>query len=437
MSSDDLQNSAASGNGQTVSTGDALVDRLTARLRDVPVPDGPDPRTLAETISALRAAALNQPPKQRKFLTMKTLVRFAIAASLAAIAVAAVFTLWDRNTLVFAKVVDQVKAAKSVKFKLSGKIQIPDNKAQDLNASIVIAGNRMRQDVGKDFVQTMDFDKGEVITLVRPGKQAVITTLKNMPDSTKQMNVIDQFRNMQPDKAKDEGLVKVDGREVRQFSIEPAPGQAMKVFADPKTRTPVKIEMSIQMAGMPGMTMVMSDFVWDAPVDPAAMTLEIPKDYEIRHMTMDASTPTEADLAAALKELATINVGRFPASFDLKGLSDVMAAHAPKSTEEQKAFKETAMNASMKIGRGIGFLTAANGEDFRYAGDGAKLNEANRPVLWYKPKGSQTYHVIYADLTVHGDVAADALPKIPSQKMDTFLAAFPTTNKSPETKPKP
>lgn len=48
--------------------------------------------------------------------------------------------------------------------------------------------------------------------------------------------------------------------------------------------------------------------------------------------------------------------------------------------------------------------------NWRYAGNGVKVNTPDKAIFWYRPTGSQTYRVIYADLTVR-DVAEDQLPK--------------------------
>src|SRR4051812_2381255 len=103
MSPDELHNrpSDTSANGDAGRSAEALVDRLTAAVRDTAVPDGPDERTLAVTLLALRdAQAAGEPPasarpdrsvsQPRKIFTMKLITRLTIAACLV-LAVGAVF----------------------------------------------------------------------------------------------------------------------------------------------------------------------------------------------------------------------------------------------------------------------------------------------------------------------------------------------------------
>ncbi len=48
--------------------------------------------------------------------------------------------------------------------------------------------------------------------------------------------------------------------------------------------------------------------------------------------------------------------------------------------------------------------------DSHYTGRDAHLGDAGQPIFWYRPKGSATYRMIYADLSVL-NVAPDSLPK--------------------------
>ncbi len=45
-----------------------------------------------------------------------------------------------------------------------------------------------------------------------------------------------------------------------------------------------------------------------------------------------------------------------------------------------------------------------------YVGKGVTLSDADREVFWYRPKGSQTYQVIYGDLSVR-EVAKEDLSR--------------------------
>ena len=52
-------------------------------------------------------------------------------------------------------------------------------------------------------------------------------------------------------------------------------------------------------------------------------------------------------------------------------------------------------------------------KDWHYAGDGVKLGDAEKVIFWLKPKGSETYQVLYGDLRVVEGVAKKDLPRTP------------------------
>ncbi|MHC4659140.1 MAG: hypothetical protein ACYS83_08185 [Planctomycetota bacterium] len=65
----------------------------------------------------------------------------------------------------------------------------------------------------------------------------------------------------------------------------------------------------------------------------------------------------------------------------------------------------------MKISRGLTFVQELPSDsDWHYAGKDAKFGDTDTAIFWYRPEGSQTYRVIYADLSIT-DVVPENLPK--------------------------
>jgi hypothetical protein len=407
--------------------GDAQVlDRVIASVRDASVPDGPDDRTVAETLAALRAAEASTTIQTKRFLTMKNVIRLAVAACVAIAAGAAFWVATGAGgNLAFANVLEQVNQARTVRFKAQVHVAPPDQPEQNFQSTMRVAGNRLRQEM-PDVVSVFDFTKGEVLTLMQKEKKAMRVTMKNMPPEAKRMNIIDQFRQFKADDSKDLGTKEIDGHKARGFQVE-QPGQKIVIWADVKTRVPVRIETSMSLAAVPTTTAVMTDFVWDDPADAKEISLDPPAGYEVRTMTVDASPAAEKDMIESLRSIASFNGGEFPKSFDMAGLSDVMKKINPKTPAEAKAFPPDEMMSRMvKIGRGFQFVLPTNGEDWRYAGAGVKLDTADRAVLWYKPKGSQKYHVINADQSVH-EATPDAMPNVESKPIAGMSFAAPAT----------
>jgi hypothetical protein len=420
MSDNDLHNPVhghSNGNG-VADTADALLDRLTVSLRNTNVPDGPDEATLASTIAALRSSPISL---KRKF-TMKPALKFAIAACLVLAAGILFFVVpLTRDNVAFANILEQVNQSRSVRFNATIKMTMPDKKEQTVEAKMALLGNRLRQEL-PGMVSIMDFGKGEALTLIVKEKIAMRIKVENLPPEVKRANLFEEFRQMKPGDAKDIGEKEFDGRKLHGFLVEKS-GASTTVWADPKTKEPVRVEASFEMPSIAKSTTVFKDFQWDAPVEVAEVEPDV-TGYQVREMTMDASPPTEKDLLTGLRTIATLNHGEFPASFDMAGVGEAMKKYATDaSPKDQKEFQNKLFPDVMKIARGIGFITTETGEDWHYAAKGAKIDEKDRPILWYKPKGSQTYRVIYADLTAK-DAAADALPKVESTKLTPGPSPF-------------
>lgn len=45
-----------------------------------------------------------------------------------------------------------------------------------------------------------------------------------------------------------------------------------------------------------------------------------------------------------------------------------------------------------------------------YAGADVKFGDSDKAIFWYRPEGSETYRVIYGDLSVK-DISEENLPK--------------------------
>jgi hypothetical protein len=262
MSQDDLHNrgtvrdangDAAAAAATDDAAGDALLDRVTAAVRDMPVPDGPDDSLLSSTLATLRSAeasaALQSTKTSNRMFNMKTLVKLAIAACIAVVAGLVFWPAPSRSSLAFAHVLEQVTQAKSVRFIADIEIKLPQSKTQKTKTTMLIVGNRMRQEM-PDMVAVFDFSRGEMLSLQPKLKQGMRVTMQNMPASAKSMNLMEQFRTMKPEQSKDIGLKEIDGRKLRGFLVE-QPGQRMTIWADPKTKEPVRIEATMDMPSIP------------------------------------------------------------------------------------------------------------------------------------------------------------------------------------------
>ncbi len=64
----------------------------------------------------------------------------------------------------------------------------------------------------------------------------------------------------------------------------------------------------------------------------------------------------------------------------------------------------------MTVEGGIAAIRLPAESDWHYTGKNAKFGDTDKEIFWYRPEGSETYRVIYADLSVK-DVAPGNLPE--------------------------
>jgi hypothetical protein len=132
-------------------------------------------------------------------------------------------------------------------------------------------------------------------------------------------------------------------------------------------------------------------------------------------MEIDGSDPEEKDLFDMFRTWAEHADGRFPSTLDASAPDEFMSLQGKKMKESGQEPSEDQILGIQKIivkmSRGGSFVQQLPaGSDWHYAGQDAVLGEAGKAIFWYRPAGSATYRVIYADLSVL-DVAAEDLPK--------------------------
>ena len=164
---------------------------------------------------------------------------------------------------------------------------------------------------------------------------------------------------------------------------------------------------------------VITDIRFDVPLDPAAFSLAVPPGYHEQTLQLDGSPVTEADVVVLLRFYAEHTQGKFPSTLGpgvAKELAQAVKKTAPQAEPNlaepagQEAFQKV-MQDMMKLLRGLKFvMTLPADADWHYAGAQAAFGDVTKPIFWYRPPGSATYRVIYADLSIR-DVAPANLPK--------------------------
>ena len=254
-----------------------------------------------------------------------------------------------------------------------------------------------------------DYDTSRMLQLIPSKKTAVLIDMKDLPEEPE--NVLEELRNMvteiqnDPDISVESlGEKEIDGRMAQGFRATGPDGE-WTIWADPQTALPIRMEQKWRQ-----MEFVCTDFQFDVELDESLFSMEIPEGYsELPSGELPIDSNTEQDLIKTLRIWAEVILDDvFPEDFT----GQVYVADCKKNRKKfVKLSEKERLELAMKLGPGFIFVQLLKAEnDWHYVGNGVKLGEAESPVCWYRPDGSETYRVIYGDLSVK-DVAPANLPK--------------------------
>lgn len=131
----------------------------------------------------------------------------------------------------------------------------------------------------------------------------------------------------------------------------------------------------------------------------------------------------EKDFVESLKIWTDFTDGVFPSSLDLTDImmdfrnyhNEKLTNNTPHMSTEQIVEIRADITSIMNEIRDyiledlmFAYLLDAD-SDWHYAGKGITVGDSDKAIFWYKPKGSDQYRVIYADLTIE-ETTADQLP---------------------------
>ena len=362
-----------------------------------------------------------------RIIDFKTIRRKIMKSPVTKIAAAAVIIIaaligihqFGASTPAFADIVRPLLTARTATYKMT--VNMKDIPAQTIEG-MFMEPSRMRQVMPGGNIQIIDMPQGQMITLMPAEKKAMIIEMENMPeDQQRQINMFHAIKILiqetEDESAAFIGEQKIDGVNAIGYHIGiGAPNMDMTIWADAETLLPIRIEYSMgEMMGMEA-TVIMSDFIFDVELDESLF--EVPEDYDVHTMQMDASLPGEEDFIQVLRLWSETTDGKFPSELNMKAAMEFFKVFAKKKGFEFSKEPDLSdprvqefVEILTKINRGIMFAhTLPEDADWHYNGKDVKFGDPENAIFWYRPKGSQTYRVIYGDLSVK-DVAPGNLPE--------------------------
>ena len=344
--------------------------------------------------------------RTRKFTTAAVIL---IAALISLHFIAGPF---GATSTVYAEVAERLHKALTMTYTVTTSMPLEEMPDMEMEVAFKEPG-LMRMTMTGGYISVMDSVQGKGLSIIPERKQFIEMDLTNLPDDPgqNQLSAIEKLRSL-PDRADEElGEREIDGRVVQGFRVTEE-GVTHTVWIDPKTRELVEVETEILNA--PGMSSTMTDIRFDVELRDELFSITPPDDYTRLELQVDVSETSEDDLIEILRLwsswakdntfLPTLN------PVELAKVSMEMAK-AGKFGPEQQTTKEEGLAHAMKMSRGMMFVMRLPAEsNSRYAGENVKCGDAETPIFWYQPEGSETYRVIYGDLSVK-DVAPGNLPQ--------------------------
>ena len=265
----------------------------------------------------------------------------------------------------------------------------------------MIMGSKIRRTMEgiENSVSIIDLASWKILTLETDKKKATYIDLKGLPQMPNYMDQLRGLIKMLQDSplfaVKDLGEQSIDGQILYGFEAK-HPQANIKIWADPQTALPVRIE---QQGGQ--MIVICKNMKFDVPMSESLFDMNAPEGYKVEQQEMNLLGSTEEDFVEGLRVQAEVlGDGVFPDDVSVEHFIK-MSATIKDKFDKLTVSDEEKTQLGMKLQKGLLFIRFFKGEGkWFYAGKGVKLGDAGTAIFWYKPAGSQTYHVIYGDLSI-------------------------------------
>ncbi len=388
--------------------------RAEAALRESPVPEGPSEGLVARTLAALLGADERPEPHSiPRRNAMIAMLKFAAVASVASVAAGLSYlatTPRVEATTMFAEAARKIQDARTLSYQLS--VQLPGQDKPTTGREFYKDPGLIRTetDAPRASVTITDETRGKILSLDPKSKVAILQDWK-LPDDLKRRSrdratdATKYLRSLAGKDGKPVGGRKIGEVEAEGFRVEEE-GVAWTVWVDPGRKFPLLMEMAFRIQDR-DVTGTLSDFQIDPRLDDALFRLDPPEGYALRKVDAPIAIREEA-LVNLLRLYADASGGVFPPKPD-----DPAAFQKLFPKEKREGPDDPKMiRLGQSMAASVVFLQFELKNAYGYAPDRVKLGDADKILLWYRPKDSRNYRAIFGDLHAE-EVAADRLPEKP------------------------
>jgi hypothetical protein len=390
-----------------------LHDRLVANgkvLSQSRLEDNVLDRILREQNVRLKATTRAQAAlKLRRFIMQTRISRLAVAAAVVIVAVVGIYSILGGSTVTFADVIKPILNARTVVYDFI----LGDEESNPVIMHEMVVGSRIRRTISNlpGMTQITDLETGKMLALNDVDKTAAYVNIKGTLQE-RTANYIGFVRTVLME-LKDSPYVKelgeqeIDGRKAIGFSGRGNNNQQLKIWADPKTAVPMRVELRLGQ-----LLVILKNFQFDVPVEDSQVSMKVPEGYTLEETEIDFTKGTEEDFIESLRIWAEVLLdGTFPDAIGTENYMKQMPLLGEKLVQSGLSDEEVGKKVGMIFPRAMFFLqTLEIDGKYTYAGKGVKLGDTDKAIFWYHPESSDNYRVIYGDLSVK-EVSKENLPQ--------------------------
>jgi len=353
--------------------------------------------------------------KLRRIIMKSPLIKIAAAAVIILAVLIGINPF--RSTVTFADVIKPILNARTVVYDFI----IGDEESNPVIMHEIVVGTRIKRTISNipNMTMILDLENGKMLALDTDGKTASYIDMKGqLQEMTK--NYIEFVRKVlmelkDSQKVEKLGEQEIEGQKAIGFAGRGNNNQELKIWADPKTAVPIRVELQIGR-----LFVILKNFKFDERIEESEVSMDVPEGYTLQEGEADFTKGTEEDFIESLRIWANILLdGTFPEAVGTESFMKQMPLIGEKLAQSGLSEDEAAKlgaKLGMTLPRGMFFLQLLETADkYHYAGKGVKLGDADKAIFWYRPEGSEAYRVIYGDLSVK-DVAPENLPKLDDEK---------------------
>lgn len=370
-------------------------------------------RLAEQSAREFERAAKAVPPQQSgveslwRHIMKNRITQLSSAAAILIVALIGLHMIMGPVPVTFAQVIEPILKASTIKYDF-----IVGNEIDGILMTDIVTESHIRRTMG-DTTMIIDLDNEKMLTLNDNKMEALYVDFKGPLKEGTQLfmqfirDTISKLQQNDDFAPEHLGEKEIDGRMAVGFRASGL-GESMVIWADAETATPIRIEL-----GIGQQISIIKNFEFNFPLDVSQISMEVPQGYTLKETNLDLSNATEQDFVAGLKVWVEIMLdGQFPEAITSEAymkdipLMEQKIGELGLSEQESEKLGISYMKGMMFIN----LFPVQGNSDLHYAGKGAAYGDRDTPIVWYRPKDSENYRVIYADLSVK-EVTPDQLPK--------------------------